>query len=1145
LFLLSAFAGSLYGQATGQSLLGLVSDATGAVVPGATITITNVATGVESRTTSNETGNYIFPTIQVGNYDLKCETQGFRTELVSNLRVETNARVRQNFALQVGEVTETVEVSAAAVTLNTENAVVGHVIENKRIIELPLNGRNIVQLAVLVAGVQFGSRSGLADGLQGQVMTGQTYSVSANGQREIYQVVNLDGVDAKDPRVHVAPFVPSIEAIEEFKIETNAYDAAVGFGGGAVTNITMKSGTNEFHGTLFEFLRNDKFDAEEYFLNFENPAGTPRKSKNHRRRNQYGVFAGGPIVKNKTFWAANWESRRERIGETSEAFFPHDSFRGGDFSELLSGTINPATGSLSRRPIVVYDPFTATPFPNNVIPSDRLHPGIVNNVLDFLPRAKFRSLDPLDITDKGAFVRTIDPNVYFVRGDHYFSDKDRIFGRFAYDRSQAVGASINPNFFNTQQTRAQNLATQWIHTFNSNMVNELRVGFNRAAYENFFPRQNTDFDSDSLGIGEFRVAGDGNREFTELEKGFPPLGFTIGDSPGEHNQLDTYQFGDHLSWIRGSHNLKMGGEYYYVTIERAAANVPNGSIGFGANECGYAFACFMLGLPNNTSTAEGWPFTFPRAGRQGYYIHDDWKVNSKLTMNLGLRFDYIGQPRDIEGLWRTIDLPGQVFENGRGRGYVDPATGQTIPTFFPEFVDERGGVKLWKQHVEFFMPRVGIAYRPTEKWVVRLGGGWFDNINHQNTWTILNLNPPKSGTELFQSVTDPAGSLDVVGADGATYATQIRQYRPGSNVLTLNDPFLRNVPGAASIPRPVRTLAASPEYRDSNVWKWNAGIQRELPFNTALKIEYVGSKGTHITNAIHNFNDPRPSSNSDTQSRRPYPRFFDPAQPEKGVQALAIIRYLDSYGESFHHGAQITLDKRYSSGLSYGIAYTYSKSHGDGEAGGNELLTAQDPYDRRGSRGRFRFDQTHNFVAHYVWELPGRNMSGPLKHIIGGWQSNGIVSIRSGFPFAITQGGGDLNLIDTVFLRPDLVGQAELENPTRKLWYNPQAFQRVTCNLPARQDLCHFGNLGYQPFQSPSQRNLDFSMFKNFYFGERYSLQFRSEFFNALNTPYFGQPNGIGFSTTNSLVPDAARMGEVRSTRTPPRIIQFGLKFFW
>jgi hypothetical protein len=172
-------------------------------------------------------------------------------------------------------------------------------------------------------------------------------------------------------------------------------------------------------------------------------------------------------------------------------------------------------------------------------------------------------------------------------------------------------------------------------------------------------------------------------------------------------------------------------------------------------------------------------------------------------------------------------------------------------------------------------------------------------------------------------------------------------------------------------------------------------------------------------------------------------------------------------------------------------------------------------------------------------------MSGPLKHIIGGWQSNGIVSIRSGFPFAITQGGGDLNLIDTVFLRPDLVGQAEIENPTRKLWYNPQAFQRVTCNLPARQDLCHFGNLGYQPFQSPSQRNLDFSMFKNFYFGERYSLQFRSEFFNALNTPYFGQPNGIGFSTTNSLVPDAARMGEVRSTRTPPRIIQFGLKFFW
>jgi hypothetical protein len=357
----------------------------------------------------------------------------------------------------------------------------------------------------------------------------------------------------------------------------------------------------------------------------------------------------------------------------------------------------------------------------------------------------------------------------------------------------------------------------------------------------------------------------------------------------------------------------------------------------------------------------------------------------------------------------------------------------------------------------------------------------------------------------------------------------------------MNDPFLTQGGGTA-VSRPVNLTHIKPDTKDGDVWKWSFDIQRELPFDIAATVGYVGSKGSHTGNSIGNYNQAvSPSPDTNTQARRPFQQFYDPAMPQLGIQTLANVRYLDSYGNSFYHGLQTKLDKRFARGVSFGLAYTYSKAHGDGENGGQEGVSFQDPRDRLGSRGRFRFDQTHNFVAHYVWELPGQSLSGPLKHIIGGWQSNGIISIRSGFPFTVT--GGNLN--DGSPTRPDRIADGELENPTRALWFDPLAFRRVTCNIPSRLDLCHYGSAGYNILESPGQRNLDFSLFKNFQVTERFKLQFRSEFFNALNTPYFGQPNNIGFATNNSIIPDGARQGEVRSLRNPMRIIQFGLKLFF
>jgi hypothetical protein len=351
--------------------------------------------------------------------------------------------------------------------------------------------------------------------------------------------------------------------------------------------------------------------------------------------------------------------------------------------------------------------------------------------------------------------------------------------------------------------------------------------------------------------------------------------------------------------------------------------------------------------------------------------------------------------------------------------------------------------------------------------------------------------------------------------------------------------------------RPINVLYVPPDQLDGDVWKWSLDIQRELPYQIGLTVGYAGSKGSHVGNSISNFNSPDPSSNRNFQSRRPYQQLYDPATPQLGVQTLGRIRYIDSFGESFYHGVQLKLDKRFARGLAFGSSYTLSKSHGDGENGGQEgYVSLQNPRDRRPSRSRFSFDQRHAWVTHFVWELPGQKLRHALlRYTIGGWQANGILSIRSGFPFTIGQ-GQDLNT-DNSNVRPDLLASPELDNPTRKLWFNPLAFQRVTCNYAPDKDrpdyrpYCHYGNSGVGTLTSPGQRNLDASFFKNFNISENIRVQFRSEFINAFNHPYFGAPNGIGFATNDSIAPNGNRMGEIRSLRTPMRIIQFGLKLYF
>lgn len=1153
LLLYTAIGVCAYSQSNTQSIQGLVTDSTGSAIVGANIIATNQGTNVALTATTNETGNYSFPLLPVGDYTLRCERQGFRAGVVKGLRLETAAQVRHDFKLDVGSVAESIEVVANAVTLQTENATVGAVIENRRIIELPLNGRNMQSLAVLVPGVQYGERTGRGDGSGGFPIPGQGFSVSANGQRETNQVASLDGVDAKDPRIHIMNFVPSIEAIEEFKIQTNAYTAEYGFGGGAQVTITMKSGTNQLRGTVFDFLRNDKFDAENYFLNFERAAGLERLKKNPLRQNQFGFVLSGPVLfpklyngKNKTFWAFNYEGRRTREGIVSTANFPIDDFRNGDFSRLQRGYT--ANGRFVA-PTLIWDPDTGNVFPNNVIPKSRMHPGALSVLEKYVPRAQFIQEDPTDFTARAAVAQPINVNTYFARVDHNFSEKDRVFARLAWDRSNLTRTNINPNLPVFVTSEVSNLATQWIHTFNSSMINELRAGFNFSNDLTSNPRtDNTTFDMDSLGVGLFRVPSDGNRKLTPREHGIPQftgLPFQLQEltNGNGYDRMKTFQFSDHFSWFKGKHNLKMGAEYYGLKIERGAANLEEGLLGFSAAQTGNAFASFLLGRPSTTQTPEGLPLTFPTGHRFGAYVNDDWKVSSKLTVNWGIRYDYNGWPIDEKGLQRTLDLPGLGSAIGRGEGYKK-TDGTIIPQVFPRALGDAGAVKLaQQQHFRFIMPRLGIAYRPTEKWVIRTGAGWFDNIQHQNTFTIFNLMPPKAGSQVYNTSMRPAQTINVTGANGATFPITTQTYIPGSNILTLDDPFLTRGGGSTTV-RPIDVLYLPPDYKDGAVWKWSFDIQRELPWTMALSVGYAGSKGTHIGNSVINWNDPIRPATTFLQSNRPYPEFYDAATPNLGVQATGRIRYIDSYGESFYHGLQVKLDKRSVKGLTYGVAYTYSKAHGDGENGGQEGASLQNPRDRKGSRGVFRFDQTHRLMTNWVYELPGQNLRGPVKYVIGGWQMNGILSIASGFPFTVGQGAGDLSLPNGS-VRPDMIGNPELSDPTRKLWFNTQAFQRVTCQIASRPDLCKLGNTGYNTLRGPGERRVDFSMIKNFQLNERFRVQFRWEAFNATNTPWFGDPAGISFSSANQITSNGSRDGEIRSIRNPMRRMQFGLKLFF
>lgn len=1045
---------------TGEStqILGSIEDPSGAAMDGVEIIATHLSTGQVRKTVSSGQGVYVFPLMAPGAYTLRAEMAGFKTETRSGLVLQLNQKARVDFKMQVGSVSDSVEVSASSVILNTDDATIGNVVEQKRIVDLPLNGRNFANLAGLVPGVI----KGISSNTNQYGRRDTAIAISANGIRENQGQVTYDGVNTAWNINNATFFRASIEAIQEFKVQAATYQAEYGHNAGAQVEVHTRPGTNQFHGALFEFLRNDSLDARNYYR----PAPL---SKDVLRRNQFGFVLSGPILvpklyngRDKTFWMVNFEGQRESFESPSRNAVIPIPYRTGDFTS---------------RPTLVRDPLGGV-FAGNVIPASRLDP-IAQTYLKIHPLPNVGGA----LNYSGVDAQNNNINQVFARGDHNFSSTDRLFVRGATFRYSFP--TIPLNYFSPviSNINAVNGVVGETHTFSTNAINEFRLGFNRNYVLRQNPRTNTSFDPESVGLRGVRSTDTETRQpqrLTPFETGYVPMTVTgyvqmgDGDLIPDFNVTETWHMVDNFTWNRGRHTFKTGFDYRHMRLDRAGSNNARGIFTFTGQVSGDPAADFLLGFPTTTQTPDGVIGIQWRQSAFEGFVQDEWKVNRKLTMNLGLRYEYIAVNHEKNGWPRALrlDRPG---------GYLypeDPTTHEQIPLYNPE--------------KNRFLPRIGIAYRPSDKWVVRTGFGIFNNANQMNNMSVIG-NPNR--TFQVQFITDPANP----------------------SALTMQNPYPAGRTAAAA---PLSVVHVPTNRVNAYNIQWSASIQRQVSTSTFVEMAYVGSQASHLDNS-RNLNDAPPAAGA-VQPRRPYPIWGG-------------IRNVASDGKSYYQSLQFRTERRFTNGMSFLAGYSWAHNI-DQAYGTNESL----PYTPGGvqnincfacERANSGFDYRHRFTLSYLWAIPApKSWKGIAAVALKDWSFNGVVTLQTGFPFTVTQAGNRQNT-GSATQRPDYVpGQnPELSNPDPARYFNTEAFQFT--------DL-RFGNVGRNTLRAPGIYTWDIGLFKEFRmpWNETHRFQFRSEAFNLLNTPVFRAPNSqLG----------AVGYGAITSTWQDNRQLQFALKYLF
>ncbi len=1142
-----------HAQNFNATLYGTVTDSAGAAIADAYVTATDVATSFTTKTTTDDTGNYTFPRLSPAVYSIAVEKVGFTSKVLTGISLQVDQKARIDVELKVGSVASVVEVTGAAPLVDSKSASLGTVIAQREVVDLPLNIRRFGNLAVLVPGTTT-DNGGFAANAFGSPFSENTYS--ANGVRTASNNTMIDGVDSRNMTTGGFAVQPSPDAVQEFKIQTNIYDAAFGKTAGSTINLITKSGTNEYHGSLYEFWRNDAIDAKNYFTSTRKP---------ELRRNQFGGAIGGPIIKDKLFFFGNYEGLRLIQGAVANSNVPTPAQLGGDLSSVLTGVANAnpcgagGPASLNYDPGQLFYPGTetvttcssganagkqvlvGTPIPGNIIPAASIDP-VMAKVIPYFP-APNRSGSP-------NFVN-LEPNIrndhqVDARIDYNLGPKDQVFGRYILGQSTSQGPGNGytslPGFDNNLKFRGQNLALSWTHAFGSNLLNEAIFGFQRDTSIStcvkcpYPPGFTASFGINGLaapqhdqeaipffGMNNFAGVGDGL---------YIPL-----DSP---DMVEKYQ--DTVTWIHGRHTVVVGADIQpWQILHTEAPFAPHGVIYYsgqyaGLNgELGSAsagvsdLADFLLGYPDYAGRTLRFRPTYEVGGSFiNTFGQDNINLTRNLSVNLGVRWEYRRPPIDKFGNLVSFVPTGAPF-SGTGNGilvtaatnalndsfctdpayaYLTSSSGKCLVATSAQraqlgFTGRTAQTLIFDRKTDF-APRVGISWRPlnSNRLIVHTGYGIFYDLPNMNNQHFVNNNPIFSPSEQISTNAGeppPANTENIFGPAG---------------IPPLNQQYI--------------SLYVQPHYRTPYIQEWSFGLQTQLAADWALETDYVGTKGSHLDNLHLDGNQAAPGI-TPQQSRRPYPDF-------------GTMLFSSSNGTSNYNALQTKLTKRFTHGLTFITAYTYAKSIDNGEgdegfaAGGGNV--PQDDNNQAVERGRSYNDARHRVVVSTIWELPfgkGKNFlnqGGVLNAIVGGWEVSDITSYQSGFPFTVTS--QDFSGTSSGDPRPDRTCSG-IGKKTVSSWFNTSCF--TTSALQAAFVAGHprFGNSGRNILDGPGLFNSDIAMLKRFQAGERVKFEFRTEFFNAFNHPHFGLPGTRLGSPSFGIIQSAAE----------GRDIQLGLKMIY
>ncbi len=1041
-----ALLSAAYAQiATTTSLVGTVSDSSGKIIAGAKITAVNAETLDTYNAVTNQDGNYRIDFIRVGTYNVSAEFAGFNRLQHTGSVVTINQIVRNDFALHPGSVQESVSVEAVAPIIKTDDATISATISSTQIADLPMNGRNALMLATTTPGVLPGTK-----GTQG-VPPGQDF-IGA-GTREIQNSMALDGISIMNNLITTSPTQPMVETVQEVEVQTGTYSAQYGAYMGVHLNMITKGGTNSIHGNLVEFIRNDAFDARGYFL----PA-TSRKTA--LRQNQYGFELDGPVFipklyngKDKTFFMGSWERLRNKRQSLSA--------NNTVITEQMFG------GNFSQTPTIVKDPLNNNaPFAGNIVPTNRLSPIALSLQQYYVkpsnPNAitqNFTTIFPAKITSD-ATVDRIDQNI---------GSKTRLF--FRYQRQvQAIanGSAIPYNAAQIPST-TDNFTVGYTQTVTPSLVNDFRIGrqgINTDSVNYFYVNSIADAGT-KLGIAGFDADTKGKNPGTPE---FNVSGFSgWGNSGTNWFQTDsTWQASEQVSWIRRNHAIMAGIEFRKLYTSRSAANSPRGVFNFNGQFTGYAPADFMLGFVQNLVTPtiqfQGDVATW----RDGFFVLDNWQASKRLTINYGIRYELQTVPYSVAGYARELNAAQTA------------AVPDTVPS---------PGFRFHDPNHKSFAPRLGLAYRFTDKTVIRAGFGIYYNPNQTNSFTFLTTNPPFGNSTTCTSLpTTPTLSLqNPIGAGCSTSVSQ--------NWITDN----WHLPPAT-------------------MNQWSFGIQRQLSNSTGLDVQYLGSHSLHLDRSFFN-NTPY----------FPGPGAINPRRPN---QLFGQIRTISNDLISNYHHLAISLHQRLFHGFQVEANYTWAHAL-DVTSDSNNGGAPMNPYNWRQDYGNAPFDIRHRFLATYMYAIPIPATTNKfLKTAFGGWQLNGITTLQGGTPFGLSMNTDAANTSSQGTQRPDL-----LKTPV----YNCGAGHLIGCidksafAVPGNiaQGIFAYGNAGRNILRGPHMFNTDMSLFKSFQLKERMRFTFRAEAFNVWNNPEFSAPNANI---------EAATFGNITSTSTGSRVMQLGGK---